>query len=68
MRDGCECPDGGKRIELDQRVNISLGAGLPCRSEGELLATARGEAAFFMEGAMRKHRNFDDLPCFRDHA
>jgi hypothetical protein len=25
-------------------------------------------AAYLMEVAMRKHREFDDLPCFRDHA
>jgi hypothetical protein len=34
-----------------------------------MLSTPRGDpAAQQKEAAMRKHRDFDDLPCFRHHV
>jgi hypothetical protein len=40
-----------------------------CRRARPNARRPRGNrAAFLMEAAMRKHRDFDDLPCFRHDA
>jgi hypothetical protein len=40
-------------------------AGAP---HGMLEGRAANRPLFLMEAAMRKHRDFEDLPCFRRHA
>lgn len=75
---------GGKRGGMSRAKSVVLTKGpmqkfqtdpLPsarecCTLQCQMLTARRGELAPHQskEVAMRKHRDFNDLPCFRDHA